>query len=154
MCGHVGNKNLLITMLCIYLCLVLCSCMAVVDWTYSKLPYGYEIWHVNSECIRVGKREDQSLSDPIDRYVVEFCYNSRYICIKAIDFELVEKYSPDFIIDDYDLSLEYFIIDAETDAVYGGYNYSDFETEISSLDINDLCEWIATVPTPEGAHYG
>lgn len=154
MCGHVGNKNLLITMLCICLCLVLCSCMAVVDWTYSKLPYDYEINHINTACIIVGKRDGYSSSDPINRYVVEFCYNSKYICIKAIDFELVEKYSPDFIIDAFDSSLEYFVIDAETDVVYGGYNYSDFEAEISSLNINDLCEWIATVPTPEGAHYG
>ena len=150
---HVSNKILLSAMLCICLCLGLCSCMAATDWGYRKLPYDYEIWHVNSECIRVGKREDHSLSDPIDRYVVEFCYNSRYICVKAIDFELVEKYRPDFIIDDRDLSLEYFIIDAETDAVYGGYNYSDFEAEISRLDINGLCKWIATVPTPEGADY-
>ena len=64
--------------------LMLAFSQAFQDWTYDKLPNGYEIWHINSEDISLIKTDGDSSDLRIDRYILEFCYNDSYIGIKRL----------------------------------------------------------------------
>lgn len=64
--------------------LLLASGQAFQDWTYDKLPNGYEIWRINSEDISLIKTDGDSSDLRIDRYILEFCYNDSYIGIKRL----------------------------------------------------------------------
>ena len=64
--------------------LMLAFSQAFQDWTYDKLPNGYEIWRINSEDISLLKTDGDSSDLRIDRYILEFCYNDSYIGIKRL----------------------------------------------------------------------
>ncbi|MCI8332874.1 MAG: DUF3997 domain-containing protein [Clostridiales bacterium] len=131
-------------------CLTSCG-PGLNDWTYDLLPGDYEVWHVNSNTIDLGKRHGNSLTTMIDRYVLAFCYNDVMIGVQQIvidedpqgrvlDMNQVDKSHPD-----------YYLIDAETDTVYGPYSAEEYESQVEALEATDMCDWILTVPRPDGA---
>ena len=133
--------------------LMLAFSQAFQDWTYDKLPNGYEIVHVNSEDIELDKADGDSLDIKIDRYILEFCYNDSYIGIKRLMIDENLRYI-DVHIEDMDASNpSYYLVDTINDVVMGPYTAEEYENQIEALKIDTMCDWIKTVPMPEGAHY-
>jgi len=125
------------------------------DWIYDKLPNGYQIWRVNCEDIKVLVVNGNDLNDNeivLDRYILEFCYNNSYIGIKrlplskpALDEEVVDIKSMDTS------NPEYYLIDAQNDTLYGPFDVDGYQDQINTLQVQGMCDWIPTVPTPAGA---
>lgn len=118
------------------------------DWVYDRLPDGHEIWRLNSSNIQVVKGNGTII---LDGYVLEFCYNESFIGIKHIstdegnsrrraDTKNMDTPNPDF-----------YLIDAQNDAVYGPLTADDYQNQLETRQIQDMCGWIPTVPTPDGA---
>ena len=87
----------------------------------------------------------------LDGYVLEFCYNESFIGIKHIstdegysrgqsDTKNLDTSNPDF-----------YLIEAQNDAVYGPLTADDYQKQLQTRQIQDMCGWIPTVPTPDGA---
>lgn len=133
--------------------LMLAFSQAFQDWTYDKLPNGYEIVHVNSEDIELDKADGDSLDIKIDRYILEFCYNDSYIGIKRLMIDENLPYQ-EVHIEDMDASNpSYYLVDTVNDVVMGPYTAEEYENQIEALKVDAMCDWIKTVPMPEGAHY-
>lgn len=116
------------------------------DWTYP-LVNGYEIWHTNSRSIIFGKKDSANgLSNCLDEYIAEFCYNEQFVCIKTADV-------PEDLRKEIDGSYpRYYIVDTEGSRQYGPFTTEeDFLQEKETLDVGELCQWIKTTPVPEGA---
>ena len=102
----------------------------------------------NSRKIICGKRNSQhSTSSIVDKYVVEFCYNDRYLCLTC----LTEDSNNNESISEH--NLEFYIIDTSEDYVLGPYIREEFFEKISNKNFVDLSSWIATKPRPEGATF-
>ena len=97
----------------------------VGDWAYS-LPNGYEIWRVNSENVVFGKNEGDHFEQEIDRYVISFCHNDRYIGLirlpmddiprdESIDIETVDRSNS-----------EYYLVDSKKDIIFGPYTENEY----------------------------
>ena len=133
--------------------LMLTSCQAFQDWTYDKLPNGYEIVRINSEDIELEKVDGDWSYIKIDRYILEFCYNDSYIGIKRL---MIDENLPyrEAHIEDMDASnFSYYLVDTVNDVVMGPYTAEEYENQIEALKVDAMCDWIKTVPMPEGAHY-
>lgn len=133
--------------------LMLAFSQAFQDWTYDKLPNGYEIVHVNSEDIELDKADGDSLDIKIDRYILEFCYNDSYIGIKRLMIDENLPYQEAHIEDMDPSNFSYYLVDTVNDVVMGPYTAEEYENQIEALKIDTMCDWIKTVPMPEGAHY-
>jgi hypothetical protein len=133
--------------------LMLAFSQAFQDWTYDKLPNGYEIVHVNSEDIELDKADGDSLDIKIDRYILEFCYNDSYIGIKRLMIDDNLPYQEAHIEDIDASNPSYYLVDTVNDVVMGPYTAEEYENQIEALKIDTMCDWIKTVPMPEGAHY-
>lgn len=133
------------------LTLMLTSCGGLQDWIYDKLPNGYEIWRVNSQDIGLCKREGDSTELKIDRYITAFCYNDSYIGIQRLMIDESIPYA-DVNIEEMDQSNpSYYLVDAANDLIMGPYTAEEYDDQIKALNIQALCDWIKTVPKPEGA---
>ena len=133
--------------------LMLAFSQAFQDWTYDKLPNGYEIVHVNSEDIELDKADGDSLDIKIDRYILEFCYNDSYIGIKRLMIDENLPYQEAHIEDMDASNPSYYLVDTVNDVVMGPDTAEEYENQIEALKIDTMCDWIKTVPMPEGAHY-
>lgn len=131
--------------------LMLAFSQAFQDWTYDKLPNGYVIDRVNSENIRLNKGDSSDLR--IDRYILEFCYNDSYIGIKRLMIDENLPYQEAHIEDMDASNPSYYLVDTVNDVVMGPYTAEEYENQIEALKIDTMCDWIKTVPMPEGAHY-
>ena len=130
--------------------IILTSC-GLSDWAYDKLPNGYEIWRINSEDIELIKRKGDSTDLKIDRYILEFCYNDSYIGIKRLMIDQNIPYQ-NVHIEEMDKSHPaYYLVDALNDVILGPFTAEKYEDQIESLKVENMCDWIKTVPTPEGA---
>ena len=141
-------KRIYLIFIIIFLMLVLCAC-GLGDWHYD-LPNGYQIVHVNSRqivCVEKDSADAATSSIIVEAHVSEFCYNDRYIGLKRVD-------PPDDVQEAIDYSNPvYYIVDMSTKEVYGEMSESEYMSKIKELKIENLCDWIATNPTPEGAVY-
>lgn len=133
--------------------LLLAFSQAFQDWTYDKLPNGYEIWRINSEDISLIKTDGDSSDLRIDRYILEFCYNDSYIGIKRLMIDENLPYQEAHIEDMDASNPSYYLVDTVNDVVMGPYTAEEYENQIKALKIDTMCDWIKTVPMPEGAHY-
>lgn len=133
--------------------LMLAFSQAFQDWTYDKLPNGYEIWRINSEDISLIKTDGDSSDLRIDRYILEFCYNDSYIGIKRLMIDENLPYQEAHIEDMDASNPSYYLVDTVNDVVMGPYTAEEYENQIIALKIDTMCDWIKTVPMPEGAHY-
>ena len=126
--------------------LMLASGQAFQDWTYV-------IVRVNSEDIELDKADGDSLDIKIDRYILEFCYNDSYIGIKRLMIDENLPYQEAHIEDMDASNPSYYLVDTVNDVVMGPYTAEEYENQIEALKIDTMCDWIKTVPMPEGAHH-
>lgn len=127
------------------------SCQGLQDWSYDQLPNGYEIWHINSQDIQLIKRDVDRTDRKLNRYISEFCYNDSYIGIKRLMIDESIPYQ-DVHIEEMDTSNpSYYLVDAENDVIMGPYTAEEYANQIEALKIETMCNWIKTVPKPEGA---
>jgi len=148
-----GNKIKFVSLMMLAIGMFMSCLPGVDDWIYDKLPNGYEIWYVNSQDIEVGKRTGSKTNRIINRYVLEFCYNESYIGIKRLPVDESLSYH-DVVIEELDASNpSYYLIDAENDMIHGPYTVEEYTEQLETLHIENLCDWIKTVPKPAGARY-
>ena len=145
-----GNKALMIIGMAL-LAILLTGCPGINDWSYNDLPNQYIIMKINSGDIQVGKLDEQGYEKRIiDRYVISFCYNSQYIGIQRISVDL--PYHDVKTFEDLDQSkVAYYLIDSETDTVWGPLTIDEYNRELETNRIFDMCEWISTASRPSGA---
>ncbi len=124
------------------------------DW---ELPLcnGYYIFRTSSRDICVVHERDNykdSFEDIIDSYITCFRYNSRYIAVRRL--VVADRALLDDIQSVDTEAADYYLIDAETDTIYGPFTEKeDFERTCEEQNVGDLGEWIPTVPAPEGAEF-
>ena len=136
----------------IVLLLFLAGCGGMGDWSYDALPSEYAIWRLNSQDIRLVKENEVAADNVVERYVVAFCHNSRYIGIQRVpldssytnimDMNTLDKSNPEF-----------YLIDSTTDFVDGPLTEEEYNDQITELGIEDMCQWISTDPPPSDAKY-
>ena len=158
------KRMVVLVVLCLYLfcnCVFLSSCSADLsqlfgnwnprgDWSYD-LVGDYSVWRINSTDILLGKYNELStLSTVIDTYITCFSYNDRFIAVRQLD--IPDGYDQKDILQmDFD-EAKYFIVDSQTDAVYGVFfTEEQFQAKCDELGVGALGEWIDTYPAPEGA---
>ncbi len=137
--------------LCIFvfiITLIFTSCGAgLSDWSYDKLPNDYVLIHSNTQDIGLYKRNGESVTCKIDRYISEFCYNDSHIGIKRL---MIDE---NMLIEEMDKSNQsYYLIDALNDVIMGPYTPEEYEGKIEALGIEAIGSWIKTVPKPEGVN--
>lgn len=146
------TKPVGIRVLILGLCLVVCTgcltaCPAYSDWEYDRLPNNYAIIRVNSESIVFGKN-NKTFDQIIDRYIKEFCYNESYIALKRIPMDEI-SYNESVDIEDFGVSdIEFYLIDAMQDIIYGPYTADEYSEQCQHLDIGEMCAWIDTIDKP------
>ncbi len=145
------NGNKVIVSLCLVLLItVLTGCPAVEDWSYNELPNDYTIMRVNSTDVQFGKTENQQYEKKLERYVIAFSYGERYIGIQRIPIEA--PYSEVIKVEELDESkVEYYLIDSETDVIYGPWTLDEYNEGLDRFGVLDMCEWISTYSRPDGA---
>lgn len=119
------------------------------DWSYV-LSNEYEIWHISSKNIILGKKSgESSLTEVVSEYIVEFCYNNDYVCVKRVDvsdiredLEVLRKKVP-----------EYYIVDMTNDIKYGPFTETEYFEQCCKLETGRFDEWIKTYPAPDGVVY-
>lgn len=127
--------------------LLLVGCGGMGDWSYDALPAEYAIWRLNSQDIRLVKENKVAADNVVERYVVAFCHNSRYIGIQRVpldssytnimDMNTLDKSNPEF-----------YLIDSATDSVAGPLTEKEYNEQIAELGIEDMCQWISTDKPP------
>ena len=143
------NANKIVLLLAtMMICFVLTACAGLSDWDY-ELPNGYCVRHVNTENIALIKEDGRYV---IKRYVLEFCYSDSYIGIKRLPISDQTPYEEVLHIEEMDTSNpDYYLVDTVNDSVMGPYTADKYVQQIQALKIEDMCDWIKTVPKPEGA---
>ena len=115
------------------------------DWSYS-LPNGYAIWHINSHkiiCVKQNTLYDAS--SVVDEFVLEFCYNDVFVCLKCVEI------SNEINAGIEDSNLFYYILNTEDNNIYGKLTEEEYLLNLQELLITDLSDWIPTNPRPNGA---
>ena len=131
------------------LSLMLCGCLSMTggsgDWTYS-LPNDYCVVHINNYDIRVDKTSD-TMKHVIDRYIICFCYGTRYLGFQQIPIEEDIK-TPSLVAqilkESNPSEYHYFLVDSKTDEIYGPFELTDYHQKCDELGVTDLCDWIKT----------
>ena len=124
------------------------------DW---ELPLcnGYYIFRTSSRNICVVHERDNYkdlFENVIDAYITCFQYNSRYIAVRRL--VVADRALLDDIQSVDTEAADYYLIDAETDTIYGPFTEKeDFERTCEEQNVVDLGESISTVPAPEGAEF-
>lgn len=133
----------------IVFCIMMLSSCGVSDWIYD-LPNGYSIWRINVNDIALIKETDESSKNALDRYILEFCYNDAFVGIKRLSIDENVSYQ-DVNIENLDKSNpDYYLVDTTSDFVLGPYTEEEYYIQIETLEIDDMCGWIKTVPRPKG----
>lgn len=142
--------KIMMLVLLLILPLMLAGCPGLSDWAYDKLPGKYAIWRINSQDIQLVK-EDASSGEPIvGRYIIAFCYDDRYIGVQRVPLE--QEYDEVVDIETIDTSNpEFYLVDTETDSIYGPWTYTEYSNGIINFGVTGMCEWIYTSLTPKGA---
>lgn len=124
----------------------------VGDWEYS-LPNDYEIWRVNSQTVVFGKNEGDHFEQEIERFVISFCHNDRYIGLIRIPMDDI-PYNELIDIETMDRSnSEYYLVDSKKDIICGPYTENEYIKQCNNFGVHDMCEWIETITKPENAKY-
>jgi hypothetical protein len=150
------------------------------DWAY-ELPNGYEVWRVNTQCVRIGIADYDANGKKTDGIshvlpnsgmpestVVQFCYDDRYVGAQVILREHFYSYyansysNRDIPENDENgnpmprnrsaVPISYYIIDTEENIIYGPYTTSgEYVLELEEMGIERM-DWIETYYEPEGAY--
>lgn len=117
------------------------------DWSVH-LPNGYEIWRINSESIILAKATSEGGYDTVvDAYINAYFYDARYIglwCAKdgADDLPGVAPEQD-----------HYYLIDTQTDSVWGFLTPDEFETLCREYALSGFDVWTKTSSVPVEATY-
>ena len=113
------------------------------DWSYI-LPNGYELWHLSADKVVLVKNDGDSIGDTIiPAHIKEFCYNEQFIGIQQIEQGSSKQ----------DADLCYYLVDTEQEQVWGPFDQEEYLNQCEQLDIEAMCDWVATKPTPNGVTY-
>lgn len=136
-----GNSNWLKVLVMLILAMSMTACGGLGDWTFDDLPgENYEIIRFNGENIVLAKSE----KTVIERYIVAFCYDTKYIGLKRIPIDL--PYTEHFSVDELDFSkLEYYLVDSQTDVTYGPCTQEEYDTYLDEFHITEMSDWLPTV---------
>ena len=109
------------------------------DWAFI-IHDEYQVWHINSETIVFGRMQSpNAMTHIVESYVSAFKYNSRYfVAERRPEGKHSEK-------------TEYYIVRLEDGVIYGPIELDDLEKELRNGEMGELCDWVYTVPRPEGA---
>ena len=135
------SKIALVLLLTILLILGLTACFGagVGDWTYSDLPGRYELWRINSRCIRLCLPDEERpflAKTIVDGYVFELAYDDAFICAKRADV-------PEDIHQKIDLSdPDYFIVDVNEEKCYGPFDEQTFYKSCQELGVSEGLNWL------------
>lgn len=132
------------------MCLSSCIGPGLSDWEY-ELPNDYYVVRANSISIGIGIKDKGGYSKVIDRYIVCFAYNDKYVCARR--FDLSEDIRQEEILKMNIEEAKYCIINTETHEIYDSLTKEKYETLCNELNITGLCDWIDTYPAPDGAKY-
>lgn len=134
------NSRWLIVFVAILLTISITACGGLGDWTFDDLPgEGYEITRFNGQDISL----DKSGKTVIDRYIIAFCYDTKYIGVQRIPIHT--PYNEIFNVEDLDFStLEYFLVDTQTDIIYGPCTQDEYANYLDEFNISEMTEWIVT----------
>lgn len=127
------KKHLLLScvVFLIFISFLFSSCIGagLSDWSY-RINDSYEIARSNSEEIKLCKIDGHIV---VSEYITDFCYNDKFVCVKRI------------IYNNPDIPSQYFIIDMDTDKVYGPFvSQEDFNNEKERVGVGALSDWIST----------
>lgn len=145
------RKNFKLKIFLILIATIFLSSCGLSDWAYTKTPNDYEVWHLSSGDIKLIHDDGKIV---IEKFVLAFCYNDKYIGVQQIPLKENDEHisSWEEIQKEYDLSNpDCYIIDSETDTVYGPYTQNEYIKQIEILNTGELCEWIKTQPPPKDA---
>ena len=96
----------------------------------------------------------------IGRYIIEFCHNDSFIGLKRFPlpsgYQEVTEREKNFFGGEiggheyhYEESdLEYYLVDAFADKIYGPYTATEYEEKCSELAVGEMGDWINTVNHP------
>ena len=129
----------------------LCSCVGLSDWEY-ELPNNYSVIRSNASTIDI--YNNNVLGGPALRsYITRFAYNERFVCARRLVLDDDKQYFfKDIEKMDFDQAV-YCIIDTQTYDVYDLLSENEFNLLCTELGIENLCDWIDTVPKPKGAKW-
>lgn len=168
--GCVAKAAMIITLIVASICALLFAFTiyimysfgpASTDWEYI-LPNYYAVTHVNCSSVDFIKSDEDmgGGSIEIERYIIEFCHNDSFIGLKRFPLPFNHDEDPerekaffggeigghDYHYEESDL--EYYLVDAFADKIYGPYTAKEYEEKCNELAIGELCEWISTVKHP------
>lgn len=145
-----SRMRIMVVLICVGWLLGSCG---LSDWSYELLPGDYQICRVNSRCI-VLVRPYESVGNEIivDEYIWAFCYDDTFIGIQRlpVESEALEAQVDIRSLDTF--NMEYYLVDATNNTVYGPYSLQEYEEQVALLTDGSLCDWIDTYPMPEGAN--
>ena len=107
------------------LILTLTGCAGNGDWAYDDLPDDYSIWRINSQDIQFGKSSGNILTPVVGRYIIAFCHDDQYIGLQRIPLEKQYRGGSD-IKALVKSNPEYYLIDSDTDFLYGPMTYAEY----------------------------
>ena len=122
---------LIVVIICLILSLVISHLpMMGPGLSDNYLMKGYEMGSIDGN-----PQIQKSRQVYVDGCIISTCYNDRYICAKQVDkvkdsLERVNKENP-----------RYYILDTETESVYGPYSKEEFEEKLEEWNITDLTGW-------------
>lgn len=131
--------------------MLLWGCAGLSDWSYDLLPKDYEIWRVNSQNIVLGRQSGGGLSHTVEPYILRFCSNNTFIAVQRLPLEGLELSAGANVRELDESNREYYLVNTETDIVYGPYTEEEYIQQLTDLSVGELCGWIETYPTPKGA---
>jgi len=138
---RIGSALLLL--ICVLFSLT--GCPAIDDWYYDDLPGDYSVDRVNSKYICLC---DDSGTIHVDRFIIAFCYNTRFIGLKRVPITTNEDFVAEKV---YKAEAEFYLVDSKTNRIYGPLTEEGYNNHLISRGVLDMCEWITTSTKPEGA---
>lgn len=154
-----GNKQAFICVILLFVsCLFLTGCPGIADWT-SDLPNDYCVTHVNNRDIIFSKFDvaNGGYTEPtIERFIISYCYSESHIGLKRFPLMMYPESGPreeaffgsDLNNLEYNYvesDLEFYLIDAYQDKVYGPFNAAEYDTKCEELGVEEMCDWISTI---------
>ena len=140
------NRNRLGVLVMLFLLVSMTACAGQGDWTINDLPgEDYAIMRLNGQDISFVKSE----RTVIERYIVAFCYDARYIGLQRIPID--SAYNEPFDVRDLDDSTwEYYLVDTQTNVIYGPCTQEEYSAYLEELKIRGMLEWMPTDSEFEG----
>lgn len=135
-----GNRNWLNVLVMLILLMSMTACAGLNDWTIDDLPgEGYAIMRINGQDIALVKSERKV----IERYIVAYSYDTRYIGLQRIPIDLA--YNEYFDVHDLDFSkLEYYLVDSQTEVIYGPCTQDEYAAYLEEFNIPEMTKWKLT----------